>query len=603
LYAKFQANGTEQDAFADYMYAKHNSTPYAVRDTNLLGDNRIQLLNARQDGIFPPIVPVISIAAARALPTDTVKVRGIITRAWGRFIYIQDGTGAIGVRQSSGAMVDSIVSGGLKAGDSVEVSGGRSNFNNYSQIAIQSGLYRGKSFITKIMSNRPLPLVQLLTVKQLLANPETYESELIRIENLRTASTGNFAASTNNIVWDGATTGDTTLLRIIAAADTEIEDAPALAVPTGLFTFEGTLIQFCSSPTSGCTNGYQLQGVRKGDILPQIVIPVLGLFNLVNPVNNSRIVTDSASTANVQVNWTKSTNATLYKWMLTSQAGTFTAPLLTLLSNNVGVDSSLTLTSGSVDAILAGLGIAKGDSVNTKWTVFSYKSSTDSLQASQVFNLTLARSKVVLGAFNLTSPANSARLVVEQNNTTPVVINWSASSNAVSYKWKAANLTGNFSSPLLNLSSDNAGLDNKLTLTSGAIDGILATNGIAKGDSITLQWSVFSFRNTDSLKAIETFNVKLVRQNNIGVNNVSFAQNINVYPNPAQTDLFINSNNITGKLNMKLYSITGQLLIEENMEASMTNKINVSNLQDGIYMLSITGNTGKNATIKVVITH
>jgi len=54
---------------------------------------------------------------------------------------------------------------------------------------------------------------------------------------------------------------------------------------------------------------------------------------------------------------------------------------------------------------------------------------------------------------------------------------------------------------------------------------------------------------------------------------------------------------------MKLYSITGQLLIEENMEASMTNKINVSNLQDGIYMLSITGNTGKNATIKVVITH
>ena len=603
LYAKFQANGTEQDAFADYMYAKHNSTPYAVRDTNLLGDNRIQLLNARQDGIFPPVVPVISIAAARALPTDTVKVRGIITRAWGRFIYIQDGTGAIGVRQSSGAMVDSIVSGGLKAGDSVEVSGGRSDFNNYSQIALQSGLYRGKSIINKIMSNRPLPPVQLLTVKQLLANPEAYESELIRIENLRTSSTGNFAASTNHNVWDGTTTGDTTIFRVISAADTEIEDAPALAVPTGLFTFEGTLIQFCSSPTSGCTNGYQLQGVRKGDILPQIVIPVLGLFNLANPANNSRIVTDSASTTSININWTKSTNATLYKWMLTSQAGTFTAPLLTLLSNNAGVDSTLTLSSGSVDAILAGLGIAKGDSVNTKWTVFAYKSLTDSLQASQVFNLTLARSKVVLGAFNLSNPTNNTTLVLTPNSTTPVVINWTASANATKYTWKAATLAGNFNNPLLNLNADNAGADTKLTLSHNAIDGILVANGVAKGDSIKLQWTVYASRSSDSLKAVETFNITLVRGPGVGVNNIDFKNNINVYPNPAQIDLFINSNNITGNMNVKLYSITGQLLIEENMEASMTNKINVSNLQDGIYMLSITGNNEKNATIKVVITH
>jgi 2',3'-cyclic-nucleotide 2'-phosphodiesterase / 3'-nucleotidase / 5'-nucleotidase len=712
--AAFAAIGSEQDAFAEYMGTFHGTTPFNIRDTSIIGDRRIQLLNARPDRIFTPL---ITIASARSINSDTVKVRGIITRAWGRFIYIQDATGAIGVRQSSGTMVDAILNGSLKAGDSVEVSGGRSDFNNYSQIGIQTGVYRGNSFITKIMSNRPLPPVQVLTVKQLLANPESYESELIRIENLRTSSIGSFAASNNYNVWDGTTAGDTTILRVISAVDTEIDDAPALKIPEGQFTFEGTLIQFCSSPTSGCSNGYQLQGVRKGDIIPQ-----LGNFNLLNPANNARVLADSASTSNVQVNWTKSTNAMLYKWMLTSQAGTFTAPLLTLLSNNAGVDSTLTLSSGSVDAILASLGINRGDSVNTKWTVFAYKSLTDSLQASQVFNLTLARSKVLLGSFNLNSPANNISVTVEEGNTslvninwtkssnatrykwfvtaaagnfatpfamlnsnnagvdtilsltsgavdnllntlgvkrtdsvnlkwtvfaylgndsikagqdwnititrkrilgsfnlsnptnnasilvtpnssTPVVINWTASSKATKHIWKAATLAGNFSNPLLNLNADNAGADNKLTLTHNAIDAILVANGVAKGDSIKLQWTVFSYETTDSLKAVETFNITLVRGLGVGINNVDLKNTITVFPNPAQTELFINSNNMTGNMDVKLYSITGQLLIEENMEASMTNKINVSNLQDGIYMLSIRGNNGKNATIKVVIAH
>lgn len=548
---------------------------------------------------------IVSIAAARNITNDTVRVRGIITRAWGRFIYIQDGTGAIGVRQSSGAMVDSILSGGLKAGDSVEVSGGRSDFNNYSQIGILTGAYRGKSYITKIMSNRPLPPVQLLTVKQLLANPEAYESELIRVENLRTSSTGNFAASSNHNVWDGTSTGDTTVFRVISAADTEIDDAPVLAIPTGQFTFEGTLIQFCSSPTSGCTNGYQLQGVRKGDIIPQVVSPVLGTFNLINPSNNSRIVTDSGSTANVQVNWNVSSNATLYKWMLTSQAGTFTAPLLTILSNNAGVDSTLTLTSGSVDAILAGLGIAKGDSVKTKWTVFAYKSSTDSLQASQVFNLTLARNKpnVTLGAFNLSNPANNARLVVTPNSTTPIVINWTASANVSKYAWKAATLTGDFTNPLLNLTSDNAGVDTKLTLTHDALDAVLDGNGIAKGDSIKLQWTVYAVRNIDSLQANQVFNITLVRGAGVSVNNIDFKNNFNVYPNPVQTELTINSTHLTGQLKVKLYSISGKLELEKEINATIGNSLNISSLQNGVYLLLLEASNGQNATIKVVVTH
>jgi hypothetical protein len=39
------------------------------------------------------------------------------------------------------------------------------------------------------------------------------------------------------------------------------------------------------------------------------------------------------------------------------------------------------------------------------------------------------------------------------------------------------------------------------------------------------------------------------------------------------------------------------------MEASTNNKIDVSHLQDGIYMLSIEDNNSKAATIKVVVAH
>lgn len=714
--ATFTTIGKEQDAFAEYMGTFHATNAYNVRDTSLQGDRRIQLRNARPDAIFPETNPATTIAQARAVAApNVVRVRGIVTRAWGRFIYIQDATAGLGIRQSAGAMVDSIAAGRLKEGDSVEVIGPRNDFNNYAQVQLASGGYNATNTVMVLASNRTVTPITV-TVKQINQNGELYESRLVRIVGLRTNAAGVLGASTNNVVWDGSTAGDTTALRIISTADTEIDDAPATTAPEGLFIFEGVVGQFCSSPTNGCTTGYQLYGVRKKDI---IALP--NAFNLLSPSSNTRVETESGNTTPIQINWSRSLNAVNYKWFLTTAAGNFTSPLLVQASNNSGADTTLTLTSGGVDAILAGLNVAQGDSVKTKWTVFAYKG-TDSLQASQVFNITLARKKPglstfnlvgpannarleveennttavninwtkstnattyrwfattstgsftapllrvasnnagtdsvltltsggidnilnslnikrtdsvtlkwtvfayigsdslkasqdwnitlvrkrILGTFNLTAPANNARVEVTQNSSTPIVITWSASSKASKYKWKATTLNGNFNTPLLNLDADNAGAGTSLTLTSGAIDGILANNSIAKGDSLTLQWTVFSFETTDSLKAVETFNVKLVRAKDIGINNIDVNNNFSVYPNPAQTELNISTNNLTGNMNVKLLSLTGKLLIQENMDATINNKIDVSNLQDGIYMLSIEGANGKTTTIKVVIMH
>lgn len=516
MYARFQANGTEQDAFADFMYAKHNTTAYAVRDTNLLGDTRIQLLNTRRDGIFPETNPAISIAAARAISAPTmVRIRGVVTRAYGRFIYIQDATAGIGVRQSSGDMVNAITNNLLQEGDSVEVLGPRNDFNNYAQIQLASGVYTSTNTVIKLgTTSVPAPIE--LTLKQINQQGEMYESRLVKVVGLNSIQKGTFAASSNVTVYDGSTAGDTTILRILASADTEIDDAPALKIPNGDFVFEGILAQFCSSPAANCATGYQLYAVRKKDITPSVI--QLGMFNLLNPADNAVLTTKSNNSTNVVIDWNNSNKAISYKWMLDVPTGNFTAPVLTIPA--MAKDTFISLRNSQIDTVLAGLGLKAGDSIATKWTVYAYSANNDSLKSSNTFNLTLKRAPV-LTPFALVSPLSNSRVVVKEGAADIIQAKWNKSQAAIGYKWKATTLNGTFTNSLLSVASDKAGTDTVLTLNSGLVDGILAGLGIQKGDSVELKWTVYALENaTDSLEASNVFNIKLVRANPLNAFNL-----------------------------------------------------------------------------------
>ena len=505
----FAVIGSEQDAFAEFMQVRHNAanTAFNTRDTSLLGDKRIQLLNTRPDAIFPETNPAITIAAARLTASPAqVRIRGVVSRAWGRFIYIQDATGAIGVRQASGAMVDAIANGSLKEGDSVEVIGPRNDFSNYAQLQLANGNYTSTNTVI-VLANNKMVTPTTITVSQLNTNGEQHESKLVRVVGLKTNANGNFAASANYTVWDGPNQGDTTILRIISAADTEMDDAPVIAIPSNTFIFEGILAQFCSGST-GCNTGYQLYGVRKKDIKT----PILP-FTLTTPANNSRIIVDSLSTTSIHINWNKAVYATTYKWMITTPNGNFSPALLILPSNNNGNDTLLTLTSGTVDAFLSSLNIKRGDSIATKWTIFAYQGN-DSLKAQTDFNLMLVRSKPVIvlpQVFTLAAPLNNTRIAVAQNNTGSAYIIWSRSSNAITYKWFATSVSGNFNTPLLVIPSNNNGNDTLLTLTSNTIDAAIKLLGVKRTDSTTLKWTVFAYRNSDSLKANVDYQITFIR--------------------------------------------------------------------------------------------
>jgi secreted PhoX family phosphatase len=661
-----------------------------------------------------------TVASARAASaTDTVKVRGIITRAHGRLLYIQDATAGIAVFQSSGAMFDSIASGWLKPGDSIEVTGSRVNFSNLQEISLSNGAYSEFSMVTRLATGLPLPEPVTLTVKQMNQGGEQYESRLIKIVNLKAAATGNFAAATNYTVWDGATTGDTIVLRTPSASDTELENAPALAIPKGLFTYIGVPGQFCSSPATGCTTGYQLQGIIKStDIIPQLTA-----VNLLDPANNYRIVTSSANTTPVGFRWSSSANATSYKWFLTPQAGTFTtpwvmtpaasdtfvsytisqfdtlagthgiakgdsvlvkwtayaylgtdsmmaaqthnlwivrevadlnltpfdlvapanntrfvaeqngtaplkatwtksqhatqykhfittlsgsfgAPISVLMSDLAGTDSSLSLVSGALYNLVAGLNVAKGDSVELKWTVFAYKNTADSLKASQDFIIRVIR-KRNLNAFSLLTPADNSRLEVESGDNTPVVITWQASATGATYKWLLDEQAGNFANPWSVMNADNSGSNTSLTLTSGAIDNLLSSKSVADGDSVNLKWTVRAYETGDSIQATQTFNIRLVRKLNTGLNDLSLSKAVRIFPNPTSGNTTLQfENREQGAVSISISDMHGREMIVPIYvnDSTLHTELPTADFANGIYFVKISSGN-RSANFKLLVIH
>ncbi len=103
-----------------------------------------------------------------------------------------------------------------------------------------------------------------------------------------------------------------------------------------------------------------------------------------------------------------------------------------------------------------------------------------------------------LNSYNLTLPAAGSRLVSYPNSYIPSTFTWDTSASTATYKWI-------FGSPTVSPRKITFPVSqNSLTVLSGQMDSILASLGVATGDSLVGQWDVWAFRNAvinDSLKA------------------------------------------------------------------------------------------------------
>lgn len=236
----------------------------------------------------------------------------------------------------------------------------------------------------------------------------------------------------------------------------------------------------------------------------------LNAFNLTNPASGLTITTLPGSTTVNTFNWDTASSGATYKWIFGSPTAAnrqITVPIYTNVLN---------ITSGQLDAYLQSLGVPQGGSLAGSWDTWGYRNNApnnDSLKsANGPRTLTLTRGIPSLTAFNLATPVNNATIVTTAGDNSLISSTWSRSGVGATYKWHFA--TPNFSVPSntkFRLASGNGGADTSLSLTSGYIDGLLASLGLNQGDSVTGQYRVYAYSLNDSLSSSQTFNITFKR--------------------------------------------------------------------------------------------
>lgn len=281
----------------------------------------------------------------------------------------------------------------------------------------------------------------------------------------------------------------------------------------GAATFEA--INGCGTYTNGETEDYNIRLVNPTTASEPF---------LVGPANNTFLNVNGPASSVAAINWRPTIpfngtaqSAVRYTWQLANRiTGSFATPLLSLASNGNGADTALVLNFQQLDAALAGLGVAVGDTVRGMWRVRAI-AGNDTVHSFQTWNIDIRRGTVTdaLAAFNLLAPANGTVLPVTGPGSQSVTIRWNRSiegnSNPVTYQWLAIAPGGNFNTPTVALPSGNNGTDTSLTLTFSQIDALLASLNFNVGDSAILDWTVRATSGSFNRLAVQTWRVRLFR--------------------------------------------------------------------------------------------
>ncbi len=224
----------------------------------------------------------------------------------------------------------------------------------------------------------------------------------------------------------------------------------------------------------------------------------------------------------VNIQWSEAESGldseVLYTWVAFDQNSSAESPLITLASNNEGMANELTLTFEALDTTLEELGIAIGETVTLNWTVTA--DNGDVVKVANPNTITITRFKEEIAPFSLGSPTNetSINLDIDQPDTN-IIIEWDSTysgfGSEVTYDFVADKRGGDFSSPVLDLASDNEGSSPKLTVTNGQLDEILEGLGLAQGEVIELDWKVIASTSAGIVQGSEnTFSINLRRFDN-----------------------------------------------------------------------------------------
>ena len=230
-----------------------------------MGDNsERQTMPAGPFEVTGADLEVVTVEEARATEDILLKTKGIVTRARGGVVRIQDATAGLTLRQTSGAFFDAVAEGSVGAGDSLVVSGLVSESNGLK-------LIEGEALEDFEVTSRDnaLPDPQEVTLEDLVivatgndfANGEQYESELIQVTIMLETDDNTFQADTAYPISDEETEAGLINLYIPPADETDLDGQ---TIPGDRFIFTGVLDQFVEGSSGP---GYRLVAVETTDLM------------------------------------------------------------------------------------------------------------------------------------------------------------------------------------------------------------------------------------------------------------------------------------------------------------------------------------------------
>jgi DNA/RNA endonuclease YhcR with UshA esterase domain len=213
--------------------------------------------------------------------------------------------------------------------------------------------------------------------------------------------------------------------------------------------------------------------------------------------------------------------------------------------------------------------------------------------------------------FNLLFPANNASLTIEGAGSTSIDIRWNAATwtggaASFTYEWMADLPTGDFTTPLVTVPSNNSGADTTLTLNFAAIAALLDANGIPQGVPAALKWTVRARRtgSTDA-KLAAAFSLTLTRGIMSSVENANPLEAMKLYPNPANNRAYLSYALPTASnLQLEVVNMIGKRVAIETLPMSSEGiaEIELNNLPEGVYFVRLS-NTEFSAVRRLVVKH
>ncbi|CAF3842740.1 unnamed protein product, partial [Rotaria sp. Silwood1] len=238
-------------------------------------------------------------------------------------------------------------------------------------------------------------------------------------------------------------------------------------------------------------------------IIPSQANRQLNAFNLQTPVASTRIVTAAGSSTPITITWDTSGAGATYKFIFGTALPT---RRLTINANANAINTTL----GALDAILASNGFTNNgtatDSAVGQWDVWAFKGAgapgVDSLKSTNGPRaITFRRQQVALTPFALLIPTSGTTIITSPINPAPVSVTWGASGSGATYNW-LFKLGATYTDPAtVRLQADGSGFTNSLTMRNSQLDSLLATLGVAPGDSAVGTWRVRAYTSTDSLNS------------------------------------------------------------------------------------------------------